>query len=385
MKPKMQLSADCPVTPQFRIEINAWMLEFFGSVEDAPQKTNDANLVVRKPKKKRGAQTKTLDDLLNNIAVTFKNLEFDIDDVTFHRMLKKEVVGLKKCSPLVTDTRFLNDEAWMDTVDSSKPLPTYFVVAVNRGDKTDADTLAPDFAFGMRVNKVPWNVTRMTGAIYLFGMAWRDGKKHIWNGFWLSVQKDGSITVADELQTEYVTVGRESYHRRKWDTSSWHGPEKNRAAAIRHCFAQTLTRYQTRAENWNIGVSNGKKRITFLVPDNEAKDYFRNRNKVVNENGKTRPIIHYVKAHSYELSGKTVNVPEHIRGLREFDWQGYRCTITAPKFHAYSAVDFEFAGEEYISDDLPEGFLGIGELADRLNDLEDSKQKRKARAALAPG
>ena len=28
--PKMQLSKDCPVTPEFRAEINAWMVEFFG-------------------------------------------------------------------------------------------------------------------------------------------------------------------------------------------------------------------------------------------------------------------------------------------------------------------------------------------------------------------
>jgi len=383
MKPKMQLSEDCPVTPQFRMEMDAWMLEFFGQEEDAThQKTDDANLVTRKPRKKRGAQTKTLDDLLNNIAVTFKNLEFDIDDVTFYRMLKSEVVGLKKCSPLVTDTMFLHDEEWMESVDPTKPLPAYFVVAVNQGDKTDADTLKPDFAFGMRVKKVPWNVTRMTGTIYLFGMAWRDGKKHIWHGFWLSVHEDGSIAVADELQSKYVTVGRESYTKREWDTSSWHGPRENRAAAIRHCFAETLTRYQTRSDNWNIGVSNGKKRITFLVPDNEAKDYFKGRNKVVNANGKTRPIIHYVKAHNYEFNGKTVSVPEHIRGLREFDWQGYRCTITAPKFHAFNSAAFEMSGEQSVDGDLPDGTLGIGELANMLNGLEDGKQKRKPRAAL---
>lgn len=28
--PKMQLSEDCPVTPEFRIEMNQWMREFFG-------------------------------------------------------------------------------------------------------------------------------------------------------------------------------------------------------------------------------------------------------------------------------------------------------------------------------------------------------------------
>ena len=28
--PKLQLSEGCPVTPAFRIEMNAWMREFFG-------------------------------------------------------------------------------------------------------------------------------------------------------------------------------------------------------------------------------------------------------------------------------------------------------------------------------------------------------------------
>ena len=34
MKPRMQLSDDCPVTPAFRSEINSWMLEFFGYEQD---------------------------------------------------------------------------------------------------------------------------------------------------------------------------------------------------------------------------------------------------------------------------------------------------------------------------------------------------------------
>ncbi|MDH0774784.1 hypothetical protein N5C96_15405 [Delftia tsuruhatensis] len=28
--PKLQLSEGCPVTPEFRVEMNAWMREFFG-------------------------------------------------------------------------------------------------------------------------------------------------------------------------------------------------------------------------------------------------------------------------------------------------------------------------------------------------------------------
>lgn len=35
-KPKMQLSEGCPVTNAFRKEINAWMLEFFGTTNIIP-------------------------------------------------------------------------------------------------------------------------------------------------------------------------------------------------------------------------------------------------------------------------------------------------------------------------------------------------------------
>lgn len=34
--PKMQLSADCPVTPEFRVEMNLWMREFFGTTNLVP-------------------------------------------------------------------------------------------------------------------------------------------------------------------------------------------------------------------------------------------------------------------------------------------------------------------------------------------------------------
>lgn len=30
-RPRMQLSEDCPCTPEYRVELNAWMLAFFGT------------------------------------------------------------------------------------------------------------------------------------------------------------------------------------------------------------------------------------------------------------------------------------------------------------------------------------------------------------------
>lgn len=39
MSPRMQLSEDCPVTPDFRVEMNQWMSRFFGVVPLIPDGT----------------------------------------------------------------------------------------------------------------------------------------------------------------------------------------------------------------------------------------------------------------------------------------------------------------------------------------------------------
>jgi hypothetical protein len=187
------------------------------------------------------------------------------------------------------------------------------------------------------------------------------------------------VKVADELQPQYVKVGKEYYTKNVWEKSAWHGPQANRESAVRHCFCESLLRYQQRKSKWNIGVSNRKKRIVFLIPDNEAKDYFRGRQKVANDKGRTRPIIHFVHAHTQNHGGKLVEIPEHIRGLREFDWSGYHCTITAPDFHVFNSLEFGSAAETSLDDALPAGMLGIGELGEILNGLEDQGQKRKKR------
>lgn len=50
-RPKMQLSEDCPVTPEFRVEMNKWMLDFFGVDNLVPDgqvlKQTDPNNMLR--------------------------------------------------------------------------------------------------------------------------------------------------------------------------------------------------------------------------------------------------------------------------------------------------------------------------------------------------
>ena len=369
--------------------VKQWLLDTFArKSKSEPQTVQMPEIEVVQPviaaprKKREKSNRKNMADLLESLSETFKHLDFDIDGVSFERMLKSEVIGLKKCSPLVVEKSFFYDVGKeKTTVNPKLGLPTYFVVAVNRGSDNDKkDTLEPDFAFGMRVRKPPWNVTRLTGQVYLFGMAWRVNGKHMWLGFWLSVRDDGTIQVAHELHNVNVPVSGSSYTKRTWEPSSWHGPSQDRVLAITSCFCDTLSTYQTRKDKWNVGVSNGKRRLVFLIEQPDAKHYFKNRRKTVTVNGKTKPIIHFVRAHTQQHGDKIVEIPEHIRGLREFDWNEYHCTITAPKFHTFLSSDFElaadFVDEDVVSSDKSR-WLEIGDLADKMNDLEDNNKRRR--------
>ncbi len=144
MKPKMQLSPGDYVSDAFRAEINAWMVDFFGYEEDqkpiAVSVCNDANIVKAKTKRqKKASSSKSLGDLLANIDETFKLLEFYIDDVSFYRSLKSDIVGLKKCSPLITDKTFLLSDVPSETVKQ--------VMAENKLLREEVATLRNDRVF----------------------------------------------------------------------------------------------------------------------------------------------------------------------------------------------------------------------------------------------
>lgn len=61
--------------------------------------------------------------------------------------------------------------------------------------------------------------------------------------------------------------------------------------------------------------------------------FFKDRNKTVNEDGKTKKIFHIVRTHHRKLKMGTITVKTHFRGLRKFAWNGYDVTISMPGYH----------------------------------------------------
>lgn len=103
---------------------------------------------------------------------------------------------------------------------------------------------------------------------------------------------------------------------------------------------------------------------TFSIDMLRFPYFFQDREKTVNHNGRTRRIFHIVRTHFRTLAdGREVPVHSHFRGLRHFNWNNYRVSITVPNFHHASLGEFE-AGVIVTDDDtLVPGTMDAAEAA----------------------
>lgn len=107
----------------------------------------------------------------------------------------------------------------------------------------------------------------------------------------------------------------------------------------------------------------------FSIAPEHTSAYFADRDTVVSVDGKPKKIIHFVRSH-VRVNGSEVKA--HVRGLREFDWKGYHCAVTAPNLNGAIYTGAALTPVEIDEDDPTEGYLSTLELADLLATMEDA-------------
>lgn len=86
--------------------------------------------------------------------------------------------------------------------------------------------------------------------------------------------------------------------------------------------------------------------------------FFRDREKTITTNGKTRKIFHIARTHKRRLAdGREIYVKSHFRGERKFSWNGYDVTITMPGLHHAPLESFNAAAHEFDDNAPPPGYI----------------------------
>jgi len=342
-----------------------------------PEKVKAPALV--KSRRKRGELQASLSGLLDNLEKTFVSLSRATDggSCTVQSLRK----GLKLLGPYVPVSPTYTSDTRIIITPETK-FPALMLCALNFGDDSDGEWMYPDFIYARKVQSLPWMVERLRGTPYECGGAWRTSRNKLWwVGFFVVVdQNTGQVTACHELQNEIVRVrpGVE-YVRRVWAVSacsdSTLASDGQRDAVLASNFAGMFRFWQEKDSMWTVGVRRKNERVTFCVPDNDAKTYFRDRDKTaLTSAGKRRPIIHFVRSHERKLvDDKVTQVREHIRGLRTFDWQGFMCAITAPKWHRWNTSAFELSSVDPDDYKPRTKIIDAAHIGGWLADAEDSQ------------
>lgn len=369
MKPKMQLSLEVSVSDAFRAEINAWMIDFFGydeeestEVKPVAPKYQDATLssipnkpikVARKSSYKRKSKTQKPPDmesfssLLAGLEDSFDTLK--MPELTGNWLTKQEISSIKKLGVYVPG-KFdmeITDETYADTTKLPAIASALFVP---KAHESEPGMIYPRFVFAIKGLKLPVGVERIEGTPFQFGLCYamnRDDKdkamkpKVFWGWCWLVVTPEGKVVIPWQKTTITSAVvhknacyrGKiEPLHLRQWHLPSMAVAETGRDQSthekhMKSAFSQLMTWWNKRKDQWSVGVRKDGHRVTFSIEREHTSAYFADRSTVVNVEGKPRKIIHFVREHT-RVTGATVK--EHVRGLREFDWKGYHCTVTVP-------------------------------------------------------
>ena len=314
----------------------------------------------RTPRKYDKEKRQDFSDLLDRLEHTFNNVKLPTMDGSW--IPKDSVVGLKKLGVHVPNPFLMTWDDETKVVDVTKPLPAIMCISQSCEETINTkDKFFAKFLFAIKLNKLPWRVSKATGVPYQFGMSFDYRGKLLWINMYITVnRKTGVISFCDELRTTAYTVpaknsnsrkanGKSSvFYRKAWSPSEYLEHHEKTIAECKvmaqNYFVAAHEWWSERDNRWNVVVKKNGERVTFGVNNDQTPYYFKDRDKSIRTpSGQAKKIVHYVKEHERKYGDKTTIVKEHIRGLQEFEWAGYECHVVSPRLQSGTAATFTAA------------------------------------------
>ena len=352
---------------------------------DSPKPTKKRKAIKQRSRDHMGAHY-YLGDLLDQLDNSFKSLD------SLKKVNKEAYKTFSKVSCHVASKDLLRsaDNQYSIKRDQIPAVGCSFLADI--GDKritkvVDGDEFrAPTFCYFKRI-KNPINVQQTNGitlevcSVFEF----EDTPEAV--NFYVSIDEDLNITPLKQLHVKEVPV-RPKISRKN-----------NRPFSIRRAYWQQAPYLEDMAKDNNetveeaaatmtwiainsvlamdsgvhVRVAKGSKRVTFAIDMLRTPYFFKDRDKTVNENGKTQKIFHIVAGHKRKLAnGEETTVKSHFRGIRKFMWNGFKINILLNGKHIKSFNENNIDGVELLaSQPMPEGYVDSQVIVDAASEAYD--------------
>ena len=296
------------------------------------------------------------DDLLDKLDSYFKYLKHlkrqDPGAFDLYSRVGGQVMG---CKALFEHSHGLTP-AWLQL------RPSFGMAHISNQDDEKEDKINVKLMYFQKV-KSPPDVQAAKGDIYRITMYYVETKRpkirccFSWH---VLVLEDGFCQVLKERRMESIRVGkghkRETFVRKSWgippDVTELFRDHKiinNNGASYGdiHDFATNVFAILANAcmySNDGVRINVMKNGLVgnFNIATVRTPYFFKDRQRVVNANGKTARIFHVTRPHKRTLAnGKEILIKMHFKGLRKFDWKGYKVNITVPGIHHADLSNFK--------------------------------------------
>jgi hypothetical protein len=238
------------------------------------------------------------------------------------------------------------------------------------GDKKERDDeFVPCRFVVMLKHSRPVNVQMCSGlTIYEVAMTYQFEGHAVAGSFHVGISKDGEVTPLRECKPTHFKGG---IVRMQWAQSQHlidlaQDNDSTVEELAREIVALAANAQLASERGLSVRVSKGKERLAFSIDTLRTPYFFQDREKVVNENGKTKPILHIVKAHKRK-DGKVIKT--HWRGLRQFSWNGYDVKIGMGGKHLLNYSGFNLAAADPMTNDKTFSAKEVAEDLLRVEDL----------------
>lgn len=269
-------------------------------------------------------------------------------------------------------------------------------------DKTEFFT--PKFGIFFRYAGAVHNVQSLPGTD-IFSVVWfyshRDPKSNLRFPFhfFVAVDPQGRITLLKELERRGRLVLRKRHGGKVLIPAvAWNYPP-----ALVEDFKEIKAKqkegkgWQTRTiEDWaaqlfrllinahdgagsagiRVAVNKGAVAGAFFIDMLRSPYFFADRDTTVNHEGQKQRIFHIVRTHSRTLAdGREIPVRSHFRGLRHFDWNGYRIQITMPGYHHGDLLDLDVPAHDTAPNVIGKDWVTLRQCAKAIQDHLEGRRR----------
>lgn len=338
------------------------------SKEESAQELKTIEVAPVKPKRKRRVSSVNEDDLTGKICALDGLLD-RLDDYFFYiKKFKKHDPESYQLYSKVGGQIF-NQKAWLENANfdldqigwkSRKEKPGFGLIHFVDEDLkiyTHKHEASWKFIYFRKFEKL-WNIQRTNSHIYevcVFYSRPNSEQVKFAVNFYVGVDDDGNVSSLREKVGSKVHIkgkrGEFSFTRQEWQKSPFlkftkeeHPEYKSEEDIARYIFCGLMNSAMLASSGVQVRCKKGGLAAIFDIDMLKTPYFFKDRDKSVTVNGKTKKIFHIVRAHKRVMpDGSEKVIKSHFRGEQKFKWHNYDVNITMPGLHHASLSDFTFA------------------------------------------